>query len=198
MPMHTKIRDVDYSNFSFPYLISSWFWVGKLPIMPGTWGSMAGIILGWILLLYTGLYGVFVAIIILTLLGGWAICKIEKHCGLTKSHDAKVFVVDEVAGQLIPMITIPMAIKIVPSFGVTDSIMLTIIAFLSFRLFDGAKIWPASTIDMKMLNGWGVMLDDIAAGVQAFIVCYAVMQYQEVYYKLIDLVTYIEFKLSWL
>lgn len=196
--MHTKVRDVNYPNLSIPYLIASWLWVGKLPIMPGTWGSLAGIVLGWLLLLYTGLYGVFAAIILLTLLGGWAICKIETHCGLTKSHDARVFVVDEVAGQLIPMIAIPMAMKIVPGFSVTDSIMLTIVAFLSFRLFDGAKIWPASTIDMNMRNGWGVMLDDIAAGVQAFIVCYTVMQYNEVYYKLIDLITYIEFKLSWM
>jgi phosphatidylglycerophosphatase A len=49
------------------------------------------------------------------------------------------------------------------------------VSFLAFRVFDIAKPWPISLLDRRLKNGWGVMVDDVAAGVLAGAVTAAVL-----------------------
>ena len=82
------------------------------------------------------------------------------------SHDPSIIVIDEVAGQLIPLIYI--SAFPLPSSG-EWWLCAALPSFILFRIFDIAKPFPASYFDKKVLNAHGVMLDDIAAGVYALI-----------------------------
>jgi len=82
------------------------------------------------------------------------------------SHDPSLIVIDEVAGQLIPLMY-------VSAFALPASgdwwLYAALPSFVLFRVFDIFKPFPASYFDKKVLNEHGVMLDDIAAGVYALV-----------------------------
>ena len=133
------------------------FGLGFIPIASGTFGSLAGLIIGYILYLIN--YNLFFIMIpVLFILGVIASNKYQK---LTGEKDSSVIVVDEVVGQLIAMMF------------VMDNLILVFISFIIFRIFDIFKPWPASYADTKMIGGLGVMLDDVFAGIYAAIlICF--------------------------
>jgi phosphatidylglycerophosphatase A len=89
---------------------------------------------------------------VFTALGFWSAAVAEAHYG---EHDCQRIVVDEIVGQLIALLPV----------AVTWPHLL--LAFGFFRLFDSLKPWPAGWIDEHVHGGAGVILDDVAAGVQA-------------------------------
>ena len=127
--------------------------IGFIPIASGTFGSLAGLVIGYLLnLLSYNLFFLFIPI--LFILGVIASNIYQK---LTGEKDSSVIVIDEVVGQLIAMMF------------VMDNIVLVFISFIIFRIFDILKPWPASYADKKMSGGFGVMLDDVFAGIYAAI-----------------------------
>ena len=74
-----------------------------------------------------------------------------------QSKDDGRIVVDELAGMLIAMVWIPFSW---PS---------AVLAFLLFRAFDIVKPWPCRQLQDRMPGGYGVMLDDVAAGIWVLI-----------------------------
>lgn len=130
-------------------LISTWFWVGKLPRAPGTWGTLAAVPIVYILSL-TGSVAYMVATLVFVFVGVFAADIYEKSLG---QHDSSEIVIDEVVGYLIAMTWLPMTWQSV------------LLGFLIFRFFDIFKPFPISWLDQKINGGLGVMIDDIAAGV---------------------------------
>ena len=127
--------------------------IGFIPIASGTFGSLAGLVIGYFLnLLSYNLFFLFIPT--LFILGVIASNTYQK---LTGEKDSSVIVIDEVVGQLIAMMF------------VMDNIVLVFISFIIFRIFDILKPWPASYADKKMSDGFGVMLDDVFAGIYAAI-----------------------------
>ena len=125
------------------------FGIGFIPFASGTFGSLAGLVIGYALNLIN--YNLFFLIIpILFILGVIASNTYQKQTG---EKDSSVIVIDEVVGQLIAMMF------------VMDNYVLVFISFIIFRLFDIYKPWPASYADKKMTGGFGVMLDDVFAGI---------------------------------
>ena len=140
-------------KFNLNTIFVSVFGIGFIPIASGTFGSLAGLIIGYALnLINYNLF--FIMIPILFILGVIASNKYQK---LTGEKDSSVIVVDEVVGQLIAMMF------------VMDNLILVFISFIIFRIFDIFKPWPASYADTKMSGGLGVMLDDVFAGIYAAI-----------------------------
>jgi phosphatidylglycerophosphatase A len=90
--------------------------------------------------------------LVAAVVGTWAASRAEAHYG---QHDANKIVVDELAGQLVAVIAVPC----------TWSNL--VVAFGWFRLFDFVKPWPAGWADRHIPGGFGVMLDDLFAGVHA-------------------------------
>ena len=132
------------------------FGIGFIPIASGTFGSLAGILIGYFL--YFINYNLFFIIIpILFIFGVIASNKYQKHTG---EKDSSVIVIDEVVGQLIAMMF------------VMDNVILVFVSFIIFRIFDICKPWPASYADTKMSGGLGVMLDDVFAGIYAVILIF--------------------------
>ena len=141
--------------------LAVWFGAGLSPVAPGTAGSLAALPCGVALLWAGGAWGwllLGLAALLLLPLGAWAAAHYDRQAG---EHDAGAIVVDEVAGQWIALL------PVAPT-AVSGSVWWQIaLAFGLFRLFDIVKPWPAGWIDRRIGGGWGVMADDVAAGLYA-------------------------------
>ena len=138
--------------------IATWFGSGFLKPAPGTWGSVCAIPVGIILFQALGLYAFCMSILITFCIGYWSSNLFEKRTGI---HDSKMIVIDEVVGQWIALLPCLHYIGLSP--------LLIFIAFILFRLFDITKPWPISHFDKNVGGAWGVMLDDVLAGLAAAI-----------------------------
>lgn len=148
--------------FGLSGLIATWFGAGRLPIAPGTWGSLAALPFAWAFIQVGGLAALIVATVAATLIGIWAGGKYAHTVG---RHDPGEIVIDEVAGQWLA--TIPIATSC--SANTISTLLLWIVAFAAFRLFDITKPWPARRVE-HWPEGFGIMADDIVAGIYAAIV----------------------------
>ena len=146
------------ANPSFSELIKSpslflafGFGSGLAPKAPGTFGSMAGLVI-WLLLADLSLPA-YLTIVTLSGLAGVYICgTAAEKLGV---HDHGGIVWDEFVGLWVAMAALPVSwASIILGFGL-------------FRFFDILKPWPISWLDKKVSGGWGIMLDDIAAGAAA-------------------------------
>lgn len=125
------------------------FGSGLIPLMPGTMGSLAAIPL-IIAMSYLPLWA-YIAVTLVSIYMGIKICqKVSDDLGV---HDHGSIVWDEIAGMMLVFIAIPITWHAV------------LIGFLLFRIFDILKPWPISFFDKNVHGGWGIMVDDIIAGV---------------------------------
>ena len=134
--------------------------VGFLPLAPGTWGAAAGVLVLLPFLGCTGgqmLPGLLAATLAATFIGVKAARDLAPDWG----EDPKPFVLDEVAGLWVAML------------GHAVDVPHLLAAFVLFRIFD---IWkPLGIRRLEAVpKGWGVMLDDLAAGVAANLGCWVV------------------------
>jgi phosphatidylglycerophosphatase A len=123
--------------------------VGYAPIAPGTFGSLAGLALWWILPQSWSVQ--LLAIVVTFVVGAWSATVAERHFGST---DPGAVVIDEVLGMLITLFLVPVG------WGGA------LAAFLWFRLFDIIKPYPANRLE-QLHGGVGVMADDAMAAVYA-------------------------------
>ena len=126
-------------------------YVGYVPVAPGTAGSIAGLALYGAARMLGGTYVEIGLLAVVLAVGVWSSSASERHFGKT---DPGVVVIDEVAGMLITLL----------GLGVTWSGAL--VGFLAFRFFDVVKPFPARRAE-RLRSGWGVMADDVVAGVYA-------------------------------
>jgi len=122
-----------------------------LPLVPGTWGSLLGLLLIWFFV-PVNWWAVLIWLPIL-IIGAVVSTKAEKDLG----HDARPIVIDEIMGMGLALLLVP------------KRIVYYVIAFVLFRLFDIVKPFPARKAE-KLPFGWGVMADDLVAGVYANVV----------------------------
>ncbi len=140
-------------------LLATWFGSGLLPKAPGTWGSLAALPCAIAIAALAGPWGLLAAVLAVTVAGLWAA---DVYAARSGESDPGEVVIDEVAGQWLALV--PAALD--PR--------LYAVAFLAFRFFDIVKIWPANWLDRNLKGGWGIMLDDLAAGVYAGALTYGV------------------------
>lgn len=131
--------------------------VGYAPIAPGTFGSMVGVAVFWVVAPF-GPYAVAFAAALATGLGVWAAGEAERI--YAKKDDGRI-VIDEVAGQLITLL--PLAALAGPEQ--LRAPLPLLVAFLVFRGFDIAKPGPVRWAERHFPGGQGVMYDDLVAGV---------------------------------
>ena len=129
--------------------IATAFGVGYLPLAPGTFGSMLGLGVWWLLPQTPLVQGA--AITVLFAAGCWAGTVAERHFGKT---DPRHVVIDEVLGMLITLFLIPVGWP--GALG----------AFLLFRLADIVKPFPSNRLE-GLPGGLGVMADDAMAAIYA-------------------------------
>ena len=140
-------------------LLATWFGSGLLPKAPGTWGSLAALPFAYGIYLWTGTFGLVVATVLVFVIGVWAS---GRYANAKENSDPGEVVIDEVAGQWLALI---------PAIGI---LWYYPVAFVAFRIFDILKPWPVGWLDRHLKGGLGIMADDIAAGIYAALVCWAV------------------------
>jgi len=123
---------------------------GYSPIGPGTCGTAVAVPLAW-LLAGLPLWQFSVITLAVTLVGVWAAATADRAWG---THDSGRIVIDEVAGYLVTVALVDRTNWIVLGIG-----------FVVFRFFDIVKPPRVRWLDENLPGGWGVVLDDIAAGV---------------------------------
>jgi phosphatidylglycerophosphatase A len=128
------------------------FGSGLAAKMPGTFGTLAALPLV-VLLSHISSFSVYLIITILVcVLGIWICGKTAEDMGV---HDDSSIVWDEVAGMLITMLAVPLSWQTV------------LVGFMLFRFFDILKPWPISYLDKHVHGGFGIMIDDVLAGLFA-------------------------------
>lgn len=141
---------------NFSKFIASGFGVGFLPKAPGTWGALLALLLSLPLLYVENFQRNFILgilIVVFTVAGVWSANRVEEVWG----HDPKQVVVDEMVGFWITVLFVPAVLKFY------------IIGFVLFRFFDILK--PLGIRKAEQLKGgYGVMADDILAGIYSNIV----------------------------
>ena len=129
---------------------------GLSPKAPGTVGSFVSLLLGLFLLEFLHVSTLFLLSLLITVIAIKQIDAYEKECG---THDNSEIVIDELAGMWITLS--------ICGINSSNMLIMAVLAFLYFRLFD---IWKPSIIgkiDRDVKGGLGVMGDDIVAGLAA-------------------------------
>lgn len=139
--------------------------VGYLPKMPGTFGSLWGLVLIYLFQFIVPPHLMPVLIILIMLFAVHVSTEAEK---IMNTKDFQGIVIDEIVGQMIVFCFVPMTLRSM------------IVGFLLFRLFDVIKLPPANWAQNKLKNGWGVVMDDVVAGLQAGLVCLVLHGYLSV------------------
>ena len=129
------------------YWLAIWFGCGRFPKMPGTAGTIGAIPL-YLLLAQGGQLAVAAGAVVVTLVGVWSATQVVRATGL---KDPQIVCIDEAAGVLVTLMAAPYSWK-----GVLAAVVL-------FRIFDQFKPWPARRAE-KLAEGWGVVMDDVVAG----------------------------------
>lgn len=139
---------------------------------PGTWGTVGGLIVALPMFLL-GFWGFLVITIIGCLIGSY-IC--GKTSDLMNTHDDPHIVFDEWVGMWIALLPIVLLINISQDFKIMlpriELWIGIILPFILFRFFDIVKPFPISWADKKVSGGFGIMLDDILAGIMSAMVLY--------------------------
>lgn len=152
-------------------LLTTCFGLGKLPVAPGTWGSLPPVVLYMITAtLCPYPHSAWILMAFLAIFASWACVRYAPAViAATGKKDPGMVVADEVAGQAVTMLAI--------SLLQPDSICTTAaLGFLLFRLFDITKPWPCKRLE-KLPAGIGILADDLMAGVYAGVVASIAIYY---------------------
>lgn len=134
-------------------VLATWFGCGLSPIAPGTVGTLAALPL-WLLVRGGGPWVVFAAAVVVTLVGVWSAGVVAR---VDAMKDPQIVVIDEVAGVLFALAGAPQS-----AAGIVGAVLL-------FRVFDMTKPFPARRAE-NLPGGWGIVVDDVVAGLQAAVV----------------------------
>jgi len=152
-------------------MLTSCFGLGRLPVAPGTWGSLpVMIIFGLMCRLHLSEFYISIVMAALVLAGSVVCIKFAPEViAATGKNDPGEVVADELAGQAVTFLAVMfLSLKELS----TGQICITaVFGFLLFRLFDIAKPWPVHRLE-KLPKGWGILADDLLAGVYAGIVLF--------------------------
>ena len=140
------------------------FGIGYSPIAPGTIGSIFSIIFLYFLIKFVS----YIFLVIIFLIIFFTSLKlIERYSNSLKSHDSSTIVIDEFLG-------IFLIILFYDYLKFTNDIIMFLLIFILFRFFDILKIFPINWVDKNIKNSFGVVLDDLLAGVYSIIVLYSI------------------------
>tara|TARA_Y100000590_G_scaffold123371_1_gene141242 strand:- start:782 stop:1267 length:486 start_codon:yes stop_codon:yes gene_type:complete len=141
----------------------TFFMIGKIKYAPGTLSSL---ITCFLFLLLISIFNITVIFFITLIIFFYSFTAINNSFNEFKSGDPQEIVIDEVVGQLLTLLAIPIYETLYP----LPIIFYCVSAFLLFRLFDIWKPYPINYVDNNIKGSLGIMLDDIIASIYAIIV----------------------------
>ena len=145
----------------FNYLFVTFFGIGSLRFAPGTFASLVTTIFLFSLFHILNLSN-NVILIILFLIFVSSFYVVSEYIKNSENKDPKEVVIDEFIGQSIPIYLYETSHKSIKSLE--EAILFYLYIFILFRFFDIKKPFPVSYFDEKFKNSFGVILDDVVAG----------------------------------
>tara|TARA_A100000164_G_scaffold357784_1_gene368791 strand:+ start:402 stop:860 length:459 start_codon:yes stop_codon:yes gene_type:complete len=139
----------------FSKYFSTLFGIGNIPIAPGTFGSIFAIVIWYIFINFLSIFYFFILFVLILSISFYITgIYLEKF----KKKDPSEVIIDEFLGQSIPLL-----------FVFNLDVFEVLVAFVSFRFFDICKIYPINRAE-EIDGSYGVILDDVIAGIYALIV----------------------------
>ncbi len=150
------------------------FGLGKLPKIPGTFGSLATIIILYVLFHILNLSSNLI-LIGLMIIFIFSFLAVATHIKDSENKDPKEVIIDELIGQSIPIYLYEISHGTEKSSD--EAIIFYCICFVLFRFFDIVKPFPVSYFDKNFKNSFGVIMDDVCAGfyVVLSLICFMVL-----------------------
>jgi phosphatidylglycerophosphatase A len=159
----TSAGNTASSHTGWAWIIATFFGIGRLRPGPGTWASVATVLLWWLMSSrissHSGILAFAIAVVV-TAVGIPAATRVARESGI---KDPGFVVIDEVAGQMLPLIIAPLRWKYL------------LLSLILFRCFDILKPPPLRAFE-RLPEGTGIMLDDVGAGIYALVVLGAVLK----------------------
>jgi len=157
---------------TFNSLFVTMFGVGKIKFAPGTFGSLVATIILFYLFHSLNLSSsiILIGLIIIFIYSFYAV---TSHIKDSKNKDPKEIVIDEFIGQSIPIYLYEISHGTTKESG--EAVIFYILFFLLFRYFDIAKPFPVNFFDKNFKNSFGVIMDDICAGLYVVLTVFCFM-----------------------
>ena len=159
---------------NFNTLFVTMFGLGKLPKIPGTFGSLATVIVLYYFfhILNMSANIILIGLIIIFI---YSFSAISAHIKDNENKDPKEVIIDEFIGQSIPIYLYEISHGTEKSPD--EAIIFYGICFILFRFFDIAKPFPVSFFDKNFKNSFGVIMDDVCAGfyVVLSLICFMIL-----------------------
>jgi phosphatidylglycerophosphatase A len=140
--------------------VASGVFTGYFPVASGTVGTLLGVAIVW---LWQGL-PISLQVVMCLALGAVGVWASEQAGTIFRNADSSRITIDEIVGFMVTMIGVPVTMYWI------------VWGFLLFRFFDIIKFPPANLFDERMKNGWGVMLDDVTAGIYSNILLHLMIR----------------------
>jgi phosphatidylglycerophosphatase A len=135
-------------------LLATGFFVGYVPVAPGTFGTLIGLPLCYLL---SGIQ-IGLSVILVALFIGLSITLASAAEKILSQKDAAQIVIDEIAGLLVTFVGLPF------------NLQTAVLGFIIFRVFDILKPVPIGWLDTRVSGGSGIVVDDVVAGIYANLV----------------------------
>jgi len=144
--------------------LATGFFVGTVPFAPGTFGSIIGLPVCFLI----SRLNIYLSVIWTLLFIIFAIWVAAAALKILKKEDPAEIVIDEIAGLIVTFVGLPFTLKT------------AIAGFIIFRAFDIFKPLPIRTLEEKVAGGPGVVLDDVMAGIYGNIVLRLVIYFTDI------------------
>ena len=147
----------------FNLLFITFFKIGRIKLAPGT---IASFITCLLFLLFVNLFNIVILLFCTLLIALYSFIAINNSFDSFDSNDPQEIVIDEVVGQMLPLLSVP----IYETLYIAPKEYYCIAAFILFSLFDIWKPFPINYIDINTEGALGIMLDDMLAGIYTIII----------------------------
>ena len=159
----------------FNFLFVTMFGLGRIGFIPGTFGSLATVILLFICFHVLDISSNLILLVLLIIFA-YSFIAIKNHTKDSKNKDPGEIIIDEFIGQSIPIYLYEISHGTEKSSD--EAIIFYFICFVLFRFFDIKKPFPVNYFDNKFKNSFGVIMDDVCAGfyVVLSLICFMVVK----------------------
>ncbi len=154
--------------------IATCFGLGWLPVAPGSWGSLPpALVFG--VLMYAGMTATATVVMAVMLAAGCVACVLYAPASIAAKgrDDPGEVVMDEFAAQALTFLALPLLTA--RGLGGWECLALAAFGFLTFRVIDITKPWPIRKLE-RLPAGWGILADDLAAGVASAVLVFIAMR----------------------
>ena len=150
------------------------FGLGKIKIIPGTFGSLATIIILYLLFHIINISSNFI-LLGLVIIFIYSFSAVSSYIKNNENKDPREIVIDELIGQSIPIFAYEISHGTEKSSD--EALIFYCICFVLFRFFDIVKPFPVSFFDKSFKNSFGVIMDDVCAGLYVILslICFMIL-----------------------